>query len=255
MTKRSTYKVTEVARIARVSVRTLHYYDEIGLLVPDRSANGYRTYTDEDLLRLQQILISRSFGMALEDIKQALDDPAFDYATALKRQRATLVDRLSETHRMIASIDAALDTLDVKDKKMSTDLKKIFDGFDPADYDDEAAEEWGETDAYKESQRRTSTYGEAEWKAIKAEADAIWQDGAKAMQTGAAPDSAEARAIAERHRQHIDRWFYALTREMHAGLADMWEADERFAANIDQHGEGLTKWIAAAVRAAGKATS
>ncbi len=238
-----------------MSIRTLHYYDEIGLLVPERTANGYRTYTEEDLLRLQQVLINRSLGMPLEDIKRSLDDPAFDFTTALTRQRSALVDRLSDTHRMIASIDAALETLNAKDEHMTTDLKKIFDGFDPADYEEEAAEKWGDTDAYQESQRRTSNYGEAEWKAIKAEADAIWKDGAGAMNAGVAPDSIEAHAIAERHRQHINRWFYPLTPQMHAGLADMWEADERFAANIDQHGEGLTQWIAAAVRHAGQARS
>ncbi len=248
MKKRSTYTVKDVARIAKISVRALHHYDDIGLLVPDRSANGYRTYTDGDLLRLQQILISRSFGIALEDIKRSLDDPGFDMAASLRDQRAKLVARLTETHRAIASIDTALETLTSKEKAMSTDMSKIFDGFDPADHEAEAKERWGDTPAYKESRQRTQRYGEKEWAAIKAELSAIWSDGAAAMQAGHGPDGADGRAIAERHRQHIERWFYALTPDMHAGLADMWEADPRFAKNIDKHGEGLTQWVAAAVR-------
>lgn len=250
MSKRKTYTVKQVAQMARISVRTLHHYDEIGLLVPERSAKDYRLYTEQDLLRLQQILISREMSMSLEDIKHSLDDPAFDYADSLQRQRASLVARVSDTHRMIASIDAALATLTEKDKAMSVDLKKIFDGFDPADYEEETKERWGDTGAYKESQRRTKNYGEAEWKAIKAELDGIWKDGAAAMAAGHDPHSAEALAIAERHRLHIDRWFYALDPNGHANLADMWEADERFAANIDQYAEGLTQWVSSAVRRA-----
>lgn len=248
MTTHKPYKVKDVARIARVSVRTLHHYDEIGLLTPDRSAKGYRLYTEQDLLRLQQILIGRLFGMALEDIKRLLDDPNFDYAASLTRQRADLVTRLSETNRMIASIDAALDALTKKDMAMNTDFKAIFDGFDPADYEDEAAAKWGNTDAYTESQRRTKKYGDTEWRAIKEEADAIWKDGAAALKAGHAPDSAEGFALAERHRQHIVRWFYALDPSTHANLADMWEADDRFATTIDKHGTGLTQWFADAIR-------
>jgi len=83
-----TYQVSEVARIAGVSVRALHHYDAIGLLVPSgRTEAGYRLYDDEDLLRLQQILIGRELGMPLEEIKRSLDDPNFDRRAALEKQR------------------------------------------------------------------------------------------------------------------------------------------------------------------------
>ncbi|MEM9232946.1 MAG: MerR family transcriptional regulator [Pseudomonadota bacterium] len=246
MTITAPYKVKEVAELTGLSIRTLHYYDEIGLLVPVRAASGYRLYTEEDLLRLQQVMIGRSLGLSLEEVRQSLDDPDFDQAETLKRQRLELSARLDETHRMITAIDKALAALNEKESPM--DMKAIFDGFDPAAFVEEASTRWGDTDAYKQSARRTKSYTEEDWQAIKAEADGIWKDAATAMAQGVSPDSAEASTLAERHRQHIDRWFYAVTPEIHLGLADMWEADDRFRTNIDRHGEGLTAWFAAAIR-------
>ena len=248
MTKKRALTVKDVAELTGVSIRTLHYYDEIGLLKADRSQSGYRLYSDADLLRLQQILIGRSLGLALEDIRRSLDDPAFDATQTLRRQREALVARVSETHRMIASIDATLKHLELENETMAS--KDMFDGFEPREYEAEVKERWGDTDAYKESARRTRKYGEKEWAAIKAEANAIFADAAAAMKAGTKSDSSAAKAIAERHRQHIDRWYYPLSVAAHTSLADMWEADERFKANIDKFGDGLTAWLASAVRAA-----
>ena len=246
------YKVKDVALITGVSVRTLHYYDEINLLVPsDRTGAGYRLYDENDLLRLQQILIGRSIGLSLEEIRKSLDDPAFDVVESLRRQRGLLVDRLSETHKMIAAIDAALGGLTAPAGRI--DVKAIFDGFDPADYEEEVRERWGETEAYAESAKRTKAYTDADWKLIKAELDGVWTDAAKAMRAGTPPDARAALDIVERHRQHICRWFYDLSPAAHVGLAEMWESDDRFRSNIDKYGEGLTAWLVPAVRAAADA--
>lgn len=251
------YKVKDVALMTGVSVRTLHYYDEIGLLTPsDRSGAGYRLYSENDILRLQQILIGRSIGLSLETIRRSLDDPAFDYARSLRRQREALVEKLTETHKMIAAIDATLSALEPRGEagraalKNSVDFKAIFDGFDPDDDADEARARWGESDAYAQSAKRTQNYAEADWRAIKQELDAIWTDAAAAMRARKEPDSAEALSLVERHRRHICRWFYDLTPAAHVQLADMWENDERFRKNIDKYGAGLTAWLAPAMRAA-----
>lgn len=250
MKRISSFQVKDVARLSGVSVRALHHYDEIGLLRPaDRTPAGYRLYSQADLLRLQQILIGRALGLSLEEIRRSLDDPDFDQVATLRRQRARLLDRAAQTQAIIASIDAALEHIASK-KEQTMDIKAIFEGFDPADHEDEVKARWGETEAYRESSRRTKGYGDADWRAIKAEQTAIWEAAAQAMKDRIAPDSDAAQAIVERHRRHIDRWFYPLSAAMHARLADMWETDARFAANIDRHGEGLTPWIAAAVRAA-----
>ena len=250
MTEKRTYQVRDVAQVSGVSVRTLHYYDEIGLLAPSgRTAAGYRLYSDRDLLRLQQILIGRSLGLSLNEIQRSLDEPGFDLAHRLRRQRAVLVDRLTETHKMIAAIDATLNELS-KPEGTSMDFTTIFDGFDPADFEAEARQNWGETEAYRHSARRTDRYTDQEWRALKAEQDAIWKAAAAAMRAGQRADGEPALAVAERHRQYICRWFYDLSPDMHARLAELWETDARFADTINSHGEGLTAWLAAAVRAA-----
>jgi MerR family transcriptional regulator, thiopeptide resistance regulator len=247
--------VKEVARLAGVSVRALHHYDEIGLLVPSgRTRSGYRLYDHQDLLRLQQILIGRELGMPLEEIRRSLDDPAFDRRAALERQREALAARADRTAAMLRAVDTALAALKDKGGKTMEQMSKkeliaLFDGFDPSRYEDEVKERWGETDAYKESARRTSKYTKAQWAQYKAESHAIMSDAANLYRSGAAADGDEAMAVAERHRLSIDRWFYPCAREMHVGLADNYEADPRFAENIDRYAAGLTPWWAAAIRA------
>jgi DNA-binding transcriptional MerR regulator len=249
MARRRTYQVSEVARITGLSVRALHHYDAIGLLVPkQRTDAGYRVYDQDDLLRLQQVLIGREQGLPLEAIRLALDDPSFDRAQALRAQRRQLQERAARTEAMIGAVDAALAMLE-DDQGGTMDLKQLFDGFDPAAHEAEAKERWGDTDAYRESAKRAKRYGKDDWTRIKDEQTAIYTDAAAAMGAGHAPESAAAMDVAERHRQAIERWFYPCSTVMHANLADLWEADARFAESIDAHGAGLTPFLAAAVRA------
>ena len=132
------------------------------------------------------------------------------------------------------------------------DLKKIFDGFDPSKYEQEARERWGDTDAYKESAKRTKKYSASDWKKIKDEQVAIYKDAVAVMVSGAKPSDPKAMDIAERHRLFIDRWFYPCTHAMQLGLSSLYESDSRFAENIDKHGEGLTEFLVAAIRANAK---
>jgi MerR family transcriptional regulator, thiopeptide resistance regulator len=250
------YRVNEVARLSGVSVRTLHHYDQIGLLAPSgRSEAGYRQYSDADLLRLQQILVQRALGLPLEEIRRLLDDPGFDRVAALRRQRRELLVRAEQTSAMIRAIDAALRALEPPEpnpdgeSEMSIDMREIFDGFDPAQYEAEAERRWGDSAAYKESQRRVKGYTAEDWRRQQQENALIMQDAAAAMSGGKRPDDPEVREIAERHRLSIDRWFYPCSKVMHGSLADLYEADQRFAANIDEFAPGLTPFLAAAIRA------
>ena len=255
MAKGRAYQVKEVASIAGVSVRTLHHYDEIGLLVPSgRTDAGYRLYGSDDLLRLQQILIGRELGMPLEEIKRSLDDPSFDRRAALVRQRQELAARAERTAAMLRAVDAALAALTDDGGRTMKDMTreeitKLFDGFDPTDHQDEVEERWGKTEAYAESARRTSKYTKADWERYKAESHAIMSSAAELFGAGAPADGDEAKAVAEQHRLSIDRWFYPCAPGMHAGLADMYEADARFAESIDRYAPGLTSWLSAAIRA------
>lgn len=250
MQQRRTYQVKDVSRIAGVSVRTLHHYDEIGLLSPSgRSAAGYRLYSDDDLLRLQQILIGRELGLPLEEIRRSLDDPGFDRRQTLLAQRAQLEKRNEQTEAMIRAVDAALAVLRENETGETMDMQKIFEGFDPAKYEAEAKQRWGRTDAYKESKRRTERYTAEDWKRLKDEQGAILSDAFAAMKAGKSPADSDVMDIAERHRLSIERWFYPCSTEMHHGLADLYESDSRFAENIDKHGKGLTTFLVAAIRA------
>ena len=105
MQSRRHYQVKEVAEQSGVSIRALHHYDAIDLLVPSlRTAAGYRLYTEDDLLRLQQILIGRELGLSLEEIRRSLDDPSFDRRRALLEQRTALMRRAEHTSEMLSAM-------------------------------------------------------------------------------------------------------------------------------------------------------
>ncbi|MEM7233532.1 MAG: MerR family transcriptional regulator, partial [Planctomycetota bacterium] len=230
-----------------VTVRTLHYYDEIGLLTPSgRTVRGYRLYREPDLLRLQSILVYRELGFSLRKIQSLLADPNHDREQALLEQRRLLVERREKAEDMLRSIDRALKVLKGDSK---VDYERLFDGFDPARYEDEAQDRWGETDAYQESARRTKRYSEEDWKRIRTESDDLLRRIAGLMQRGVAPTNGLAMDLADEHRQQIDRWYYPCSRAMHAGLARMYVTDSRFAATIDKHGEGLTRYLVEAIQA------
>lgn len=250
VTRSRTFQVKDVARLAGVSVRTLHHYDSIGLLVPEiRTAAGYRVYTDADLLRLQQILIGRELGLSLEEIRRLLDDPGFDRVAALLDQRERLRERVQQTEAMIRAVDAALAGLDGDQKDAEMNMENLFQGFDPSRYEDETRRQWGTSDAFVEADKRTKRYSPDDWKALTAEQTAIYDNAYAALQAGNTPTDEAVMDIAERHRLSIDRWFYPCSHRMHRGLASMYEGDDRFRQRIDTHGEGLTTFLAEAIRA------
>jgi MerR family transcriptional regulator, thiopeptide resistance regulator len=250
MQKIRTYRVKDVARFAGVSVRTLHHYDAIGLLVPPlRTASGYRLYDEASLFRLQQILINRELGLPLEDIRRLLDDTPFDYKSALIRQREQLAKRVRMATEMIGAIDKAMELLEKPKVSEAMDMKKIFDGFYPEKYEDEVKDRWGHTDTYKESMRCTQGYSLDDWKIINAEQDSIYRMAGAAMQASKSPGDDDVKEIAEQHRLFIDRRFYPCSPAMHCSLANMWQSDSRFSDTIDKYGLGLTAFLADAVRA------
>ena len=123
------------------------------------------------------------------------------------------------------------------------DANDLFGGFDPSAYEDEARERWGHTDAYRESARRTAGYGEAEWREIRAEAEAIEAAFAELLTEGTPADAEGPRAVAERHREHLSRWFYEVSPEMHRQLAELYVADPRFAAQYETRASGLAGYV------------
>jgi DNA-binding transcriptional MerR regulator len=250
------YTVSDAARLASTTVRTLHHYDEIGLLKPiARSRAGYRLYTESDLRRLHQILLFRELGFTLEAIRQLLDDAAFDRRTALQTQRVLLAEDVVRKQAVLRAIDVALHQLDTTGDMTMSELFDGFDQFEHAPYEEEARERWGNTDAYKESQRRVKGYRKADWGALKDEAETIVKEWAALMKQGVSADDPRARSIAERHRLHIDRWFYPCPHRMHTGLADLYTGDPRFTAYYDRHVEGLAEFVSASIHANAAAQS
>jgi hypothetical protein len=153
------------------------------------------------------------------------------------------VGRLGATAR---ALDRALAAYERGTKMKETEM---FEGFDASEYEDEARERWGHTEAYRESARRAAGYGEREWSAIRAQADEIVRDFASLMAAGEAPEAEAARAVAERHRQQITHWFYPVSVAMHRNLAEMYVSDPRFAANYERVAEGLTVYVHDAILA------
>lgn len=249
------WTVSQLARLAGVSVRTLHHYDEVGLLRPSaRSEAGYRLYADEDLARLQQVLIYRELELPLDQIARILDDPAFDARAALEMQRQLLVQKSVRAQVLITAVDAAIDRLDRVARGETTTMTEqeaqtLFDGFDPAAYEAEAQEKWGDTDAYRESRQRTASYGKRQWDAIKSEGRALYEALARAMAAGTSADDPAAMDIAEDHRRHIDRWFYSCPHAIHVELGEIYVNDPRFTANIDATRPGLAAYLRDAIRA------
>ncbi|HEY1547461.1 MAG TPA: MerR family transcriptional regulator [Kofleriaceae bacterium] len=234
------FTVGELAKLTGITVRTLHHYDEIGLVQPsDRSRAGYRLYADDDVLRLQHVLVYKELGLPLDEIAALLDDPAFSRIDALQRHRATLLAKRGQLDRMLASIDASL----AIEKGTVMNVKSLFDGFDHAEHEAEAAQRWGNTGAYKESARRTKQYGKPEWDAIRREGDAVFARFAELMAEHAPATDARVREAVVAHRDHISRWFYPCSVEIQRGLADMFVADARFTQNIDRLAPGLAQYI------------
>jgi DNA-binding transcriptional MerR regulator len=242
--------VGQVAELAGVTVRTLHHYDRIGLLSPsERTATGYRRYTPSDLDRLHQVLVYRELGFPLEEIATLLDDPDADPAEHLRRQHRLLRDRLERTSAMVAAIEKEMEAQSMGMALTPEEKFEIFGESYSEDYEREAEERWGDTDAWAQSQRKTAAYSKEDWVRIKAEADDVTHRLAAAMRDGVPADSERAMDLAEEHRQHISRWFYDCPPQMHAGLGRMYVEDERFTATYEQVAPGLAQYVSTAVQA------
>jgi DNA-binding transcriptional MerR regulator len=238
------YAVGQVAALARVTVRTLHHYDEIGLLVPgDRSDAGYRRYSEDDLARLQRILFYRELGFGLDEITKILDDPDADPLDHLRRQHGLLTERAERLIELIGTVEKTMEAHAMGVRLTPDEMFEVFGDDDPTEHAAEAEQRWGDTDAYRESARRTSAYSKDDWLRIRSEADAITRAFATAMQGGHPAHSAEALAAARAHRAHIAKTYYALTLQMHRGLAEMYVADDRFMRTYDDVAPGLAQYV------------
>jgi len=244
------YTIGTVAKLANVTIRTLHHYDAIGLLRPsDRSASGYRLYSDEDVSRLQEILVYRALEVPLADVSRILSDPGYDRVGALREHRRLLVERRGELDHLLAAVEAALSAEEEGHPMNAEDKLAVFGSFDPDEHMGQAEARWGDTDAFKQSKARTSKYTRADWEQIQSDQAASLERFFQLYVAGAPADGADAREAAESHRLMIDRWFYDCPVEMHAALGAMYTESPQFAAHFEEKSVGLASFVRMAIEA------
>lgn len=239
--------IREFAKLTGVSVRTLHYYDEIGLLKPCfvDEQNGYRFYDESSLERMQEILFYRELDFPLKEIKVIISSPEHDKQTALKEQKHLLTLKKERLERLISALEGAM-----KGEKISMN---VFDNSEfeakREEYAKEARERWGNTAAYKEYSEKSKGRTEKEQNSMNDMMNGLIAEFADCMKNGSAPESGEAATLVKKWQDFISENYYTCTKEILAGLGEMYSADERFRANIDRHGEGTADFMTAAIRA------
>ena len=234
-------QIKEFAEFTGVSVRTLHYYDEIGLLTPAfvERATGYRFYDENSLLRMQEILFYRELDFSLKSIREILSSPNYNKSKALNEQKQLLMLKKERLERLISAIDGAM---------KGENIMTAFDNSEFEKYKAEAREKWGKTDAYKEHAERTKNYSKQKWNDLAEGMDHIMAEFALCMRKDESPDSAEAQNLVKMLQNHITENYYVCTNEILAGLGQMYVADERFKSNIDKHADGTAMFICEAIK-------
>ena len=233
-------QIKEFAEFTGVSVRTLHYYDEIGLLEPayvDRST-GYRYYDESSLLRMQEILFYRELDFSLKSIREILSSPNYDKRKALKEQKKMLTLKKERLERLISAIDGAV---------KGENIMRAFDNSEFEKHKAEAKEKWGQTPAYKEHVEKTRHYSKDKWNNLAGGMNDILAEFAFCMKDGEKPDSVEAQNLVKLLQSHITENYYLCTNEILAGLGQLYVADERFRNNIDKNADGTAAFICEAI--------
>lgn len=238
--------IKEFAKLSGVTVRTLHYYDELGLLKPAEVSgeNGYRYYDESSAERMQEILFFRELDFSLKSISEILSSPEYNRRDALLRHKQLLLLKKERLERIISAVDSA-----VKGENISM---KAFDNteYESArrEYEREAKEKWGQTAAYEEYAERSRCRTREEQKEMDSNMDGLMNEFAICRKNGFTPESDEAAALVKKWQDFISENYYTCTKEILAGLGEMYSADERFAENIDRHGEGTAEFMSAAIR-------
>jgi len=233
-------QIKEFAELTGVSVRTLHYYDETGLLKPafiDKQT-GYRHYDEASLLRMQEILFYRELDFPLKAISEILSAESHDRQRALSDQKRLLTLKKQRLERLIEAVDSAM---------KGENIMNAFENREYDQYRNEAKQRWGETDAYKEYEKKNKGRSKDSSRAIFDGIDDVMHEFALCMLDGASPDSASAQALVKKLRTYITENFYTCTTSILAGLGQMYVADERFKNNIDKHGDGTAAFISEAI--------
>jgi DNA-binding transcriptional MerR regulator len=237
------YTVKQLASLAGISVRTLHYYDEVNLLKPSLiKENGYRYYGEEELLKLQQILFFKELEFRLEKIKEIMQLSTFDSLQALLDQENLLKLKKKRIERILTTIAKTIMSLKGGETMSNNDKFSAFNDPTYQKYKDEAEKRWGNTEAYKQSQERVSKMSREDLKRVKAEQQDIADTIAKLMLKGATFDSSDVQNQIDRFYTHLHA-FYDPSYEMFKGLGRMYVGDPRFAAHYEEKAKGMATFM------------
>jgi DNA-binding transcriptional MerR regulator len=227
------YTVKQLSDIAGVTVRTLHHYDEIGLLKPSKvGTNGYRYYDDAALLRLQQILLYREIGLELAQIKDILDSPDFDLAAALRSHRIALQERIKRLENLVTTVDSTIMHLAGEMKMSKRQMFQAFSDEKQKEYEREARLQWG-PDTVNQSIKLWNSYTQAQKDTIAEEGNQVYSDLVDALEAGKSPQSADVQAILVRWHNHL-RYFYEPNLDILRGLGEGYNSHPDFIANFQK---------------------
>ncbi|MCG2582851.1 MerR family transcriptional regulator [Massilia sp. TS11] len=246
------YTVSQLAALSGVSVRTLHHYDTLGLLVPATvGANGYRYYGERELLQLQQILLHREFGIPLKEIGALLAQAERDRVGQLRAQRARLAAQAVRYQQLMATLDRTIAALtDTGEPDMAS--QQLYQGFSAeqqATYETEIAGRYGQAsiDASRARQAELGAAGQASAMAELAHIEGAIAD---SLRAGVAADDASLAPWIARHRAWVaSMWRRPCPPEAYAGLADLYQATPDFVARYEQLAPGLSDYLSDAMKA------
>lgn len=239
-------QIGEVAKLAKVSVRMLRHYDELGLLVPSvRSEAGYRLYNQQDLERLQQILFYRALDFPLDAILHLMSADDFDRRQALLQQRHLLASKINSLQQVLNLVDRTLAHAHEESPMEANAMFDVFPDLTP-EIVAEAERTWGNNPQFRESQRRMAGYSRADLEKLKAEQAALYAHLEQVFSAGCAPESTEAQHAVEALRQLECKWFFDCPPALFARIKQGISTDERFVKNLDANCPGLARWQAQA---------
>lgn len=236
-------KINEIAKVTGVTVRTLHYYDEIGLLVPVEATNsGYRLYGQKELSTLQQILFFRELNFPLNQIKEIILNPNFDSKKAPESHKVLLIKKRKRMDKLVNLIE----------KIFKGEINMSFKEFDITEiesirqqYISEVKEKWGKTPEFAESEAKTKMYSKSKWEEIGKDCNHIFEKFSENMQKSI--EHPDVQSLVKEWQDFISSNFYKCTNETLKSLGEMYIKDVRFKNNIDKHKEGLSEFISNAI--------
>ncbi len=233
------YTIQKLATLSGVTVRTLHHYDEVGLLSPTRKKNGYRIYDEHDLLKLQQIMFFRELDFPLLEIRKILSSEKFDEKRALLDHKKLIEAKRRRLAGLVRTIDKTIRRINKETNMKDEELYKAFKEHDEK-YADEAKQRWGKTDAYKQSQARVAKMSKADMADVQKKADALMKELVENMKFG--PKSPEVQKLISQHYANL-RIFYEPSLEMYRGLGNMYVDDPRFTAYYEKYAKNLAAFM------------